>query len=148
VPATSSATRTTGARRSQSGSMKTVARPWSNRNSGSEHYARMSRGAWWPRVEETAYVQPWRESVRVTRILAQRLKAVFNDIEPVRASQPCRRSPWRLEPSFLDAVERSLGRTTKVEIARNDGQLYVAIDENVIEGTLERVDWSTPMRSC
>jgi uncharacterized protein YaeQ len=46
---------------------------------------------------------------------------------------------WRLEPSFLDAVERSLGRTTKVEIARNDGQLYVTVGENVIEGTLERV---------
>ncbi|HEV3192649.1 MAG TPA: YaeQ family protein [Polyangiaceae bacterium] len=46
---------------------------------------------------------------------------------------------WRFEPSFLDAVERSLGRTTKIEIARNDGQVYVTIDENVIEGALERV---------
>jgi uncharacterized protein YaeQ len=46
---------------------------------------------------------------------------------------------WRFEPSFLDAVEGSLGRTTTMEIARNDGQLYVTVDENVIEGTLSRV---------
>ena len=46
---------------------------------------------------------------------------------------------WRFEPSFLDAVERSIGRTTKLEIVRTDARLYVTVDENVIEGEVERV---------
>jgi uncharacterized protein YaeQ len=46
---------------------------------------------------------------------------------------------WRLEPPFLDAVERTLGRKTELEIARTDGQLYVTVDGNVIEGKVERV---------
>jgi uncharacterized protein YaeQ len=46
---------------------------------------------------------------------------------------------WRLAPGFLDAVEGSLGRTTKLEIARNDGQIYVTVDGSVIEGKIERV---------
>jgi len=45
---------------------------------------------------------------------------------------------WRLDPSFLDAVEGSIGRTT-LEIVRNDGRLYVTVDEKAIEGELERV---------
>jgi uncharacterized protein YaeQ len=46
---------------------------------------------------------------------------------------------WRFEPSFLDAVEGSIGRTTTLEIVRTDGRLYVTVDEKVIEGELERV---------
>jgi uncharacterized protein YaeQ len=46
---------------------------------------------------------------------------------------------WRFEPSFVDAVERSFGRTTKLEIVRTDARLYVTGDENVIEGEVERV---------
>jgi hypothetical protein len=46
---------------------------------------------------------------------------------------------WRFEPSFPDAVERSIGRTTSLEIVRTDGRLYVTVDENVIEGEIERV---------
>jgi uncharacterized protein YaeQ len=46
---------------------------------------------------------------------------------------------WRFESSFLDAVEQSIGRTTKLEIVRTDGRLYVTVDENVIEGEIERV---------
>ncbi len=46
---------------------------------------------------------------------------------------------WRFEPAFLDAVERSLGRTTKLEIARNEGQIYVTVEGSVIEGKVELV---------
>jgi uncharacterized protein YaeQ len=46
---------------------------------------------------------------------------------------------WRFEPSFLDTVERSLGRTTKLEIVRTDARLYVTVDAKVIEGEVERV---------
>ncbi|MGA3122818.1 MAG: YaeQ family protein [Polyangiaceae bacterium] len=48
---------------------------------------------------------------------------------------------WRLAPSFLDAVERSIGRTTKLELVRTDSRLYVTVDENVIEGEIERLRW-------
>jgi uncharacterized protein YaeQ len=51
---------------------------------------------------------------------------------------------WRFEPSFLDAVERTFGRTTKLEIARTDGQLYVTVGGDVIEGASERVRLLTP----
>jgi uncharacterized protein YaeQ len=51
---------------------------------------------------------------------------------------------WRLEPSFLDAVERTLGRTTKLELARTDGQLYVTVDGDVVEGKIERVRLVAP----
>jgi uncharacterized protein YaeQ len=44
---------------------------------------------------------------------------------------------WRFEPAFLDAVEGTLGRTTKLEIARNDGQVYVTVEGSVIEGRVE-----------
>jgi hypothetical protein len=50
-----------------------------------EHYARMWRGGAWPNVQETPHSRQWRDSVRVTRMLARRLKAVFDDIEPIRA---------------------------------------------------------------
>lgn len=45
---------------------------------------------------------------------------------------------FRLSPTFLDALEAGLGRTTSLEIVRTDGQLYVTIGGNVTEGTLER----------
>jgi uncharacterized protein YaeQ len=51
---------------------------------------------------------------------------------------------WRFEPSFLDAVERTFGRTTKLEIARTDGQLYVTVGGDVIEGASERVRLVAP----
>ncbi|HEY2517910.1 MAG TPA: YaeQ family protein [Polyangiaceae bacterium] len=41
---------------------------------------------------------------------------------------------WRFEPSFLDALEAQLDRNTKLELARNDGQLYVTVNGKVIEG--------------
>src|SRR5271165_6101517 len=45
----------------------------------------------------------------------------------------------RFEPSFLDAMERSIGRTTKWEIVRTDGRLYVTVEDGVVEGELERI---------
>jgi uncharacterized protein YaeQ len=51
---------------------------------------------------------------------------------------------WRLEPSFLEAVEKTLGRTTTLELARTDGQLYVTVDDRVIEGKIERIQLLAP----
>jgi uncharacterized protein YaeQ len=45
----------------------------------------------------------------------------------------------RLEPSFLDGIEAKIGRSTDLEIVRNDGRLYVTVDGAVIEADLERV---------
>jgi uncharacterized protein YaeQ len=45
---------------------------------------------------------------------------------------------WRFAPAFLDALEPLMGRTTKLEIARNDGKLYVTSDRQVIEGDAAR----------
>jgi hypothetical protein len=50
-----------------------------------EYYARMWRGGAWPNVKETRHSREWLHSVRVTRMLTRRLKAVFDAIEPVRA---------------------------------------------------------------
>jgi len=40
---------------------------------------------------------------------------------------------WRFEPSFIDALEPITARNAKIEIARNDGRLYVTIGAEVIE---------------
>lgn len=45
---------------------------------------------------------------------------------------------WRMEPAFLDALGERTSRHTKLELVRNDGQLYVTIDSAVSEGTLTR----------
>jgi uncharacterized protein YaeQ len=44
---------------------------------------------------------------------------------------------WRIAPALLDAVEARLGRRAKVEIARNDGSLYVTVDGALHEGAIE-----------
>ena len=46
---------------------------------------------------------------------------------------------WRFEPAFLDAREPMLDRNTKLELARNDGGLYVTVAGRVIEGAATRV---------
>jgi uncharacterized protein YaeQ len=46
---------------------------------------------------------------------------------------------WRFEPAFLDALEPMLDRNTKLELARNDGGLYVTVGGRVIEGTIAGV---------
>lgn len=45
---------------------------------------------------------------------------------------------WRLEGSFLDAIEPLVERNAKLEVMRNDGMLYVTIGGTTIEGTLTR----------
>lgn len=40
----------------------------------------------------------------------------------------------RFEATFLDALEAKIERNTKLELVRNEGQLYVTIDGKVIEG--------------
>jgi uncharacterized protein YaeQ len=46
---------------------------------------------------------------------------------------------WRFEPSFLDALEPTIERSTKLEIARSDGRVYVTVGGKVIEGGIERL---------
>ena len=46
---------------------------------------------------------------------------------------------WRFEPSFLDELETLLTRTVRIEVARNDGKIYVTCDGRVIEGEAVRV---------
>lgn len=45
---------------------------------------------------------------------------------------------WRFDPKFLDAVIAKMERNTKLELTRNDGQLYVSIAGTTIEAPLER----------
>lgn len=45
---------------------------------------------------------------------------------------------WRFEPAFIDAIEAKMERSTKLEITRNDGQLYVAVGGATLEAPLER----------
>lgn len=43
---------------------------------------------------------------------------------------------WRLEPTFLDALEPKLERNTQLELVRTEGQLYVTLGGQVTEGTI------------
>jgi uncharacterized protein YaeQ len=45
---------------------------------------------------------------------------------------------WRIEPSFLDALEAKIDRNTKMELVRNDGQLYVNIAGATIEAVIQK----------
>lgn len=45
---------------------------------------------------------------------------------------------WQLPPAFLDALEAKLDRKSDLELVRTDGQLYVTIGGQVIEGTITR----------
>jgi uncharacterized protein YaeQ len=46
---------------------------------------------------------------------------------------------WRFDVALLDAIEAMLDRTTKLEIARNDGRVYVTHEGHVVEGGVARV---------
>lgn len=46
----------------------------------------------------------------------------------------------RFDPLSIDAIEAKIGRSTDLEIVRNEGQLYVTVDGAVIEVHLERVN--------
>jgi uncharacterized protein YaeQ len=49
---------------------------------------------------------------------------------------------WRMAPALLDALEPMLERSTTLEIARNDGTLYVTGGGKVVEGAIVRVGLS------
>jgi len=54
---------------------------------------------------------------------------------------------WRFEPKFIDAIEAKMERNTKLELTRNDGQLYVAIAGETIEATLTVASLVAPLPS-
>jgi len=43
---------------------------------------------------------------------------------------------YRLEAEFLDALDRKLDKNSKFEVVRTDGQLYVTIGGETLNGTL------------
>ncbi|MDB4993245.1 MAG: hypothetical protein JWM74_677 [Myxococcaceae bacterium] len=45
---------------------------------------------------------------------------------------------WQIPVSFVDAIERELDRTTKLELVRNDGMLYVTVGGKTIEAAIVR----------
>ncbi|MDI1442785.1 YaeQ family protein [Polyangium sp. 6x1] len=45
---------------------------------------------------------------------------------------------WRMEPTFLDALEAKVDRNTKLDLLRDDEQLYVTIGDDVVSGTITR----------
>jgi uncharacterized protein YaeQ len=45
---------------------------------------------------------------------------------------------WRIDPAFLDALAPKIERTTKLDITRNDGQLYVSIGGATMETGVTR----------
>jgi len=78
---------------------------------------------------------------------AARRVALFTtgDVDLLRkdaASRPIHRvdelAIWCLEPRFLDALEPLVGRDTRIELVRTEGQLYATIDGRVIEGAVRR----------
>lgn len=54
---------------------------------------------------------------------------------------------WRFEPSLLDSLEAKMGRNTKLDVTRNDGQLYVAVGGTTLEAPLERASLVEPTAS-
>ncbi len=51
---------------------------------------------------------------------------------------------YRFEPSFLDAIEAKIGRTTKLELVRSDGQLYVTVEGATLEAELAQASLVAP----
>lgn len=45
---------------------------------------------------------------------------------------------WRVEGSFLDALEAKVDRHTKLGLLRTDGALYATLGDKTLEGTLTR----------
>jgi uncharacterized protein YaeQ len=44
---------------------------------------------------------------------------------------------WRFEPTFLDAMEPHVERTTRLEVTHTGGQMYVTIGKAMFEGAIE-----------
>ncbi len=45
---------------------------------------------------------------------------------------------WRIDPKFLDALEPHIAKHTKLELTRNDGNLYATVHGTLVEGRLEQ----------
>jgi uncharacterized protein YaeQ len=45
---------------------------------------------------------------------------------------------WRIDPALLDALAERMERNTKLDLTRNDGQLYVVVDGTTLEAPLVR----------
>jgi uncharacterized protein YaeQ len=45
---------------------------------------------------------------------------------------------WRVEASFLDALEAKIDRHTKLGLLRTDGALYATVNDKTVEGTITR----------
>jgi len=75
---------------------------------------------------------------RVMLFTASDLVALRREIEarPVHAAEAI--EVFRLEPSFLDAIEPHVDKHTKMEVVRNDGVLYVTAGGTTIEGPIVR----------
>lgn len=46
---------------------------------------------------------------------------------------------YRLEPAFISALESKLARRMKLEIVRNEAQLYVTVGGETLESAIERI---------
>ena len=44
---------------------------------------------------------------------------------------------WKIDPAFLDSIEALVQRNTKMELTRNEGQIYAVIDGTTLETTLQ-----------
>jgi uncharacterized protein YaeQ len=45
---------------------------------------------------------------------------------------------WKLDHALIEALETRLERNLKLELTRNDGRLYVTVQGNLHEGTIEQ----------
>jgi uncharacterized protein YaeQ len=50
---------------------------------------------------------------------------------------------FRLEPKFLETLEEKISRNAKLEITRNDGQLYVGLDGATLETPVAKASLSS-----
>jgi uncharacterized protein YaeQ len=50
---------------------------------------------------------------------------------------------FRIDPKFLEALEEKISRNVKIEITRNDGQLYVVIDGSTLETPVPKASLSS-----
>jgi len=51
---------------------------------------------------------------------------------------------WRIDPAFLEALEEKVTRNMKLEVTRNDGQLYLVIDGTTFETTITKATLLEP----
>ena len=79
---------------------------------------------------------------------AARNVSVFTHVEPRLLQQEAQTRAihkvetievWRFEPSFIDSLEPVLGRSAVIEVARNDGKVYVTHEGKVKEGDIARI---------